>query len=311
MKAHRRTQHAHAARCTQHAARYLFALLFAVGCGGDTPIAPTTPPFDRTAVFGDAVLVGAGDIAVCNSPGAPATASLLDGISGTVFTAGDDALFSGTAEEFRACYEPTWGRHKARTRPAPGNHEYDSPGAFPYFQYFGPNAGQVGLGYYSYDLGGWHVISLNSNVPADAASPQALWLQQNLDAHRTGCTAAYWHHPLFSSGPNGNNQSMYDVWRLLYAFGVDVVINGHDHAYERFAPMDPDGRADPARGIREFVVGTGGAPLYGHPRVQPHSEVRASLYGVLKLSLHTTSYDWGFVPVPGQAFRDNGSGVCH
>ncbi len=295
-------------------------LLCALGCSRErpTPTNPTTlppvpplPPAQALPFVADAVLVGTGDIVVCGSRVAQATSGLLDAIGGTVFTAGDNVLFSGTPAEFRDCYGPTWGRHKSRTRPAPGNHDYESAGAVPYFEYFGANAGPAGLGYYSYDLGAWHVISLNSNVPADAGSPQGLWLRQDLESSRASCTAAYWHHPLFTSGPNGPNTYMRDVWRLLHRFGADLIISGHDHAYERFAPMDPDGRADATRGIRQFVVGTGGAPLYTHPRVEPNSEARASVHGVLKLTLRAMSYDWEFVSVPGEAFRDSGSGACH
>jgi 3',5'-cyclic AMP phosphodiesterase CpdA len=292
----------------------LAAFLLAVSCGGDAPPIPSepSPPGSSPLRAGaDAVLVGAGDIAVCGSNASETTASLIDAIGGTVITLGDNTLFSGAAAEFRDCFGPSWGRHRFRMRPSPGNHEYETSGALPYFQYFGSSAGPPGLGYYSYDAGSWHVISLNSNVPADAASPQVRWLQEDLESSRAPCTLAYWHHPLFSSGQNGNNTYMRDVWRVLYASDVDVVVNGHDHSYERFAPIDADGRPDSRRGIREFVVGTGGGPLYRHPTVQPLSEVRASVYGVLKLVLHAAAYDWEFIPVTGASFRDAGSGACH
>jgi hypothetical protein len=260
----------------------------------------------------DPVLVGAGDIAECaNLEGSQQMASLLDQIDGTVFTAGDNAYNAGTAQEFRRCYEPTWGRHKARTRPAPGNHDYGSPGALPYYAYFGENAGPDRRGYYSFDLGAWHIISLNSNIPVSAGSPQEKWLRADLAEHRAVCTLAIWHHPLFSSGPHGNNPRMKDLWRALYDFGADVVINGHDHDYERFAPQDPDGQADP-QGIREFVVGTGGASAYPFILIKPNSEVRRSyVYGVLKLTLHPTSYDWEFISTQGQTFGDSGTASCH
>jgi 3',5'-cyclic AMP phosphodiesterase CpdA len=257
------------------------------------------------------VLVGAGDVAVCGSKGAEATAKLLDVISGTVFVAGDAAYGSGTARQFRDCYGPTWGRHKARTRPSPGNHEYNTKDAVPYFEYFGANAGEVGKGYYSYDLGVWHIIALNSNIPAGRGSEQMKWLRADLAANEASCTLAYWHHPLFSSGEHGNEYVMLEAWRVLYEYKADVVLNGHDHSYERFAPQTPQGKADPGRGIREFVVGTGGAHLRGFERIRPNSEVRNSdTWGVLKLTLHPAGYDWEFVPVAGKSFRDSGSAAC-
>ena len=258
----------------------------------------------------DTVLVGAGDIARCPPTGATITAALLARIDGTVFAAGDNAYDSGSAAEYAQCYAPTWGYERARTRPTPGNHEYQSPGAAPYFAYFGDNAGPVGRGYYSYDLGAWHVLSLNSNVAADASSPQLAWLRADLAAHPTSCALAYWHHPVFSSGTHGNNPQMAEVWRVLDSAGVDVVIVGHDHDYERFAPQNYLGIADTA-GIREFVVGTGGAALRPFATVAANSEVRNSdALGVLKLTLHATSYDWEFVAQPGATFRDSGSATC-
>ncbi|MGH9431903.1 MAG: metallophosphoesterase family protein [Terriglobia bacterium] len=265
------------------------------------------------------VLVGAGDIASCDDlSGAEATARLLDSIPGTVFTAGDTAYPGGTPAQFADCYGPTWGRDKARTRPAVGNHEYHTPGASVYFSYFGAAAGDPHKGYYSYDLGGWHVIVLNSVCSevggCNAGSPEERWLRQDLATHPTACTVTYWHHPLFSSGAkHGDDPEMKPFWQALYAANADVVINGHDHDYERFAPQDPDGRADPARGIREFVVGTGGKNShrsFGKPVA--NSEVRnADTFGVLKLTLHPTSYDWQFIPVAGGTFTDSGTGACH
>ncbi len=268
-----------------------------------------------TAAGTDAVLVGAGDIAQCGgrapeSSVAAATARLLDRIEGAIFTVGDEA-YDGTAEEFQNCFGPTWGRHKARIRPSPGNHEYYVDAGAPYYAYFGPNAGAADLGYYSYRLGAWHIASLNSNIPAHAGSAQEQWLRADLAANRSACTLAYWHHPRFSSGRHGDTAAMRDTWRVLYQFAVNVVINGHDHDYERFAPQDPDQRADPERGIRQFVVGTGGAGLHPFHIVRPNSEVRNnSAHGVLKLTLHPMSYDWEFIPIAGQQFRDVGSASC-
>lgn len=268
---------------------------------------------------GDPVLVGAADVASCDDlAGAEATAKLLDKIAGTVFVAGDLAYPDGSDADFANCYGPTWGRHRARTRPAPGNHEYHQDGASAYAQYFGAQAGDPSKGYYSYDLGQWHIVVLNSECEAVAGctetSPQGQWLKQDLAQHPAGCTLAYWHKPLFSSGAkHGNDPGMRPFWQILYTAGADVVINGHDHDYERFAPQAPNGAGDPAHGIREFVVGTGGKNshrIFSTPK--PNSESRnAEAFGVLKLTLHPRGYDWEFVPEAGHIFSDSGSDVCH
>jgi acid phosphatase type 7 len=263
-----------------------------------------------------AILVGAGDIADCSSTGDEATAKLLDKIEGTVFTAGDNAYPSGTDEDFENCYDPTWGRHKARTYPATGNHEYETANASGYFNYFGAAAGDPGGGYYSYDLGEWHVVALNSACDevggCKADSPMLRWLREDLADNAKSCTVAYFHDPLFSSGPDGNRDRMKPIWEVLYAANVDVVLNSHTHVYERFAPQDPNGVADSARGIREFVVGTGGASLHPIEEAKPNSEVQNDdTHGVLKLTLHSTSYDWEFVPIAGKTFTDSGSDSCH
>ena len=228
---------------------------------------------------------------------------------GTVFTLGDHAYPAGTRQDFRDCYEPTWGRLKGRTRPVPGNHEYLSPGAQPYFEYFGANAGPAGLGYYSFPLGAWHAIALNSNIPVDAGSAQAAWLRTELATTTSICTLAYWHHPLFTSGPNRDNPRMRDFWRILQEANADIVLSAHDHLYERFGPQDPDGRPDPLRGIRQFIVGTGGAPVYQFATVRENSEVRISDFGVLKLTLMADSYQWEFISVSGRG--DSGTALCH
>jgi hypothetical protein len=264
-----------------------------------------------TQVFPTEIFVGAGDIAQCTNGGVPqATARLLDSISGTVFALGDNAYPSGTTENYHTCYDTTWGRHKARTRPVPGNHEYDGGlAAAPFFDYFGANAGAPGAGYYSYDLGNWHVIALNSSLAVGPRSVQAAWLRSDLAANTSRCTIAYWHFPLFSSSEHGNIEQMREFWHILYDAGADVVLSAHDHVYERFAPQDPDGAADPNRGIREFVVGTGGAPPYPFVDVKPNSEMRLSANGVLRLALKAGSYDWTFIPVNGAG--DSGSATCH
>jgi acid phosphatase type 7 len=268
----------------------------------------------------DAVLVGAGDIASCDDlHGAEATAKLIENIPGTVFAAGDLAYPDGSDEQFAKCYGPTWGRFKDRTRPAAGNHEYHSDGASGYVRYFGAAAGDPKKGYYSYDLGAWHIIVLNSECKdvggCNAGSPQEQWLRQDLSAHPVKCTLAYWHKPLFSSGAaHGNDPEIKPLWDDLYAANADVVINGHDHDYERFAPQDPSGKADAQRGIREFVVGTGGKNSHRSFSLwtKSNSEVRqADTFGVLKLTLHASGYDWEFVPEAGKTFKDSGSGTCH
>ncbi|MBI2835615.1 MAG: metallophosphoesterase [Acidobacteria bacterium] len=259
-----------------------------------------------------ATILAAGDIANCNFlAGAQATARLLDTLEGTILTLGDHAYLTGTAREFEDCYEPTWGRHKARTRPSPGNHDYLTDRARPYFAYFGDKAGPKDRGYYSFDAGAWHIISLNSTVSANSRSAQLKWLKEDLEAHPAACTLAYWHVPVFSSGPHGISPIMTNVWKVLYDASADVVLNGHDHDYERFAPQNPKGKADPERGIRQFVVGTGGGGVYRFGPTRANSEVRNNTaYGVLKLTLKPTSYDWEFIPVATQTFRDSGTGAC-
>ena len=287
----------------------------------------------------DPILVGAGDIAGCGTRTVPrigdeATAKLLDTIvaaapsTTTVFTTGDNAYESGTAFEFANCYDPTWGKFKARTMPSPGNHEYydSSEVARPYFDYFSATNGfeqpaapvpndpvndndhglKIGEGYYSYDRGSWHMISLNSNCSfvagggCAAGSDQVRWLKADLAAHSNACTLAYWHHPLFSSGStSGGNSKMKPFWEALYAAKADVVLNGHVHNFEVFRPQTPSGVANPA-GIREFVVGTGGYSLNAFKTTVANSQERyRATNGVLKLTLHSTSYDWRFVAEDG------------
>ena len=282
----------------------LFLLVILIG----SAISPVESPAQSDPAF----LVGAGDIADCDRRRGEATAKLLDGIAGTIFTAGDHAYPSGTTREFVECYGVSWGRHRNRTRPSPGNHDYGSPDAAPYFRYFGANAGPVGLGYYSYNLGSWHIVSLNSNP--DAASwgaAQEEWLQQDLKANPAGCVLAYWHHPRFSSGKNhGDHPHMNALYKILYQRGVSVLVSGHDHIYERFAPQNPEGKSD-AKGVRQFIAGTGGAWLYRIGAVKPNSEVRnARTHGVLKFTLHASKYDWEFIPIAGQTFRDRGTADC-
>ena len=263
------------------------------------------------------ILVGAGDIADCKDlTGAEATAKLLDQLDGTVMAVGDLAYPDGSKENF-VCYDKTWGRAKSRTRPAPGNHEFHAAGASPYFDYFGATAGDPKTGYYSYELGAWHIVVLNSECKdvggCEAGSPQEKWLRSDLAAHPAACKLAYWHKPLFSSGgAHGNDLTVKPLFQALYDAHADLVIGGHDHDYERFAPQNPDGAADPAHGIREFVVGTGGKNHRPFGESKPNSEVRdATAFGVLKLTLKPKSYDWQFIPEAGKSFTDSGTGACH
>lgn len=303
------------------------------------------------------VLAGAGDIARCypgedvtqfQKPGpdnpASQTARLLVGMPGaTVMAVGDNAYEFGSPADYAGCYQPTWGRLRDRTQPATGNHEYLTPGALGYFEYFGSRS-HAPLGYYSYDVGTWHVVVINSTpqeylcwppeltefpagfpqlpVPAQPGPAagracagdvaQQIWLTNDLAAHRTAaCTIAYFHHPRFSSGMHGNQYQMQKMWDIMYAGGVDVVVSGHDHMYERFAPQDPDGNADPAHGIRQFTVGTGGAEFYGVSERQPNSEVLINtVHGVIALALGNGQYAWAFVGVD-RTILDSGSGSCH
>ncbi len=261
---------------------------------------------------GGEVFVGSGDIADCGSSGDEATAALLDAIPGTVFTTGDNAYNNGSAADFANCYEPSWGRHKTRTRPSPGNHDYRTSGAAGYFAYFGANAGPTGVGYYSYDLGDWHIVSLNSNISMSAGSTQEQWLRADLAATTKTCTLAYWHHPRFSSGSHGSSTEPQPLWQALYDYDADVVLVGHDHNYQRFAPQTPDGTRDDPRGIRQFVIGSGGRSHYNFSTPIANTEAyNTDTYGVLKLTLAADAYTWEFVPVAGSTYTDSGTGICH
>lgn len=281
--------------------------------GSGSPPASGSPSASPAA---DAVLVGAGDIATCGSDNDSATAKLVESIDGAVFTAGDNAYENGSASDFRDCYDPTWGRFKDRTRPAPGNHDWGTRDLAGYLGYFGDAAAPHGTSWYSYDLGAWHIVVLDSdcgNVDGCGAdSAEGRWLTADLAASSAKCTLAIWHHPRFSSGFHGNDGSVDPFWKALYDAGADLIINGHDHDYERFAPQDPDGHEDRARGIREFVVGTGGAEMRDFGTIRANSELRATgTFGVIELDLHPTSYDWQFHPTTG-GFTDSGTAApCH
>jgi len=289
--------------------------ILGAGCGPGAARSKEAPFLQNN---GKSVVVAAGDIAGCDTKGDEATAKLLARIDGAVLALGDEAYENGSAENFRKCYDPTWGQFKDRTLPVPGNHEYVTEGAEGYFGYFGEAAGDPSKGYYSYDGGGWHVVALNSNCEdiggCSTTSPQVRWLQTDLDANEGAtCTLAYMHHPRFSSGEvHGSTTEVRPLWEAIYEAGADVVLSGHEHNYERFAPQNPDGKADPERGIREFVVGTGGKSHYEIETILANSEVQNDdTYGVLKLTLRPGGYGWRFLPVNGATFTDSGHRQCH
>ena len=252
------------------------------------------------------VLAGAGDIAG-RGTGDDLTARLLDRIDpDVVFTTGDNAYPDGSPSDFRTYYDPTWGRFKASTRPSPGNHDHHTSGATGYFAYFGSRAP---ASYYSYDLGSWHVVSLDTELPVEPGSAQYEWLRTDLAHSNARCTLAYWHKPRYTSGRYSDFEFTTPLWRLLTGEGAELVLNGHDHNYQRYPPLDADGNADPTRGIREIVVGTGGAGLYPVRPDARRETASDDAHGVLELTLRPGRYDWRFIPVSG-AFTDAGSASC-
>jgi acid phosphatase type 7 len=263
-------------------------------------------------------LVGAGDIASCNHTADSATARLLGRIGGTVYTLGDNVYPNGTSAQFRECYKPTWGKYKKRTKPIPGNHDYNTAGASGYFEYFGARAGRSARGYYSYRRGSWHIVALNSNCAkiggCTRRSAQGRWLGRDLASHPSRCTLAYFHHPLYASGTGTPTPQVKPLWNILYSRGADIILSGHAHRYERYRPITPEGKIDTTNGIRQFVVGTGGEPggseihLGQAPGLQV---VKIGTPGVLKLNLAAGSYSWKFVPIAGKSFTDSGSDSCH
>ena len=255
------------------------------------------------------VVAAVGDIGLCGSPAVEQTAQLVEAIDGQVLLAGDLAYPQGSMTDFLRCFDPPWGAFRRRWRPSPGNHEYETAGASSYFQYFGTAAGTSGRSFYSFRAGDWLVLMLDSNIPTGAGSSQFEFVRSELTSSPAPCALAVWHHPLFTSGPNGPNAYLRDLWTLLYDRGVDVIVNGHDHLYERFGKQDVDGRSD-GRGIRQFIAGTGGAQLYDFMRITPNSQVRIKSHGVLRLTLSPSAYEWAFLDVAG-GITDAGSDGCH
>ena len=311
-----------------HCRRALLRLLSALCCFA-VAVATMAPP----ACAADPVIAAAGDISCdpadpsYNGGAGTATACRMRATSdlltagglAAVLLLGDNQYEDGSLAKFQASFDPTWGRVKAITRPAVGNHEYLTPGAAGYFSYFGAAAGDPDEGWYSFDLGGWHLIALNSNCAAVGGcgpdSPQGRWLAADLAANAADgnrCLLAFWHHPRFSSGPHGNDPVTAPFWDALYAAGADVILNGHDHVYERFSPQSPAGVADGARGIRQFTVGSGGKNHTGFPALAANSSVRnADTFGVLELTLRPNGYEWRFRPEAGKTFTDSGKALCH
>jgi PKD repeat protein len=295
-------------------------------CGSEVVAPFEIPPPSLAVVPSEYVWIGAGDIADCGKTSdekvADLIGSMLDGDpSAEVFTAGDNVYDNGTAQEYRDCYGPNWGQFKDRTWAALGNHEYNTGTADPSFDYFTiggvERIGPRDKGYYSLDRGDWHIVMLNSNtsyVPMKAGSAQEQWLRADLAATDKSCILAVFHHPRFyscSSGTCTPSSGMATAWNVLYEFGADVIINGHRHHYERFAPQDPAGNPDPD-GIREFVVGTGGVGVSSPPVPAANTEViaPANSFGVIRLTLRPGAYDWEFVGIPGVSFTDSGTGSC-
>jgi len=303
------------------------ALVACHGAGGRDPGDDTEPggdaggggDIDGSGADEFAVVLAAGDIA-SSDPFDADTAALVAARPGTVLVLGDNAYSDGAFDEFMAFYEPTWGAFKDRTRPVPGNHDYRTTNAAGYFKYFGEAAGDPSKGYYSYDLGNWHLIALNTNgedacdrIACGAGSAQEQWLRADLAASTKPCTLAYWHHPRWSSGSHGSDVTVDALWRALHEGGVEIALVGHDHDYERMQPIDGDGALDEATGLVEIVVGTGGRDLRGFddPPLALTAKRDGETWGVLQLKLFADRAEYEFVPIAGQTFTDTGVITCH
>lgn len=284
-------------------------------------VGPASPSLE-TASPDDPILLAAGDIA--GKPDGPSgndelTARVLDRVVAvnpgrvTIAAVGDLAYETGTAQEFAARYDPTWGRHRDITLPVPGNHEYKTPGATGYYAYWGARAGEPGLGYYAQDVGAWRVYALNSEIAHGNGSAQVQWLRSDLARHPAVCVLAFTHHPRFSSGSHGSDAGLTGIWQALQDAGAEILLGGHDHNYQRFAPQTATGVRDDGRGVRQWVVGMGGIGLYRFDRPIANSEAwDTGGYGVLQLTLHPASYDFRYLGVDGNAYTDSGTGIaCH
>jgi 3',5'-cyclic AMP phosphodiesterase CpdA len=299
----------------------VIAACFLVLAGGTAAVWTTFGVGTQGGESGTQVLLAAGDIAECDHQGDEATAKILARYpKATIAALGDLAYQDGTPEEFERCYGPSWGKFKERTRPATGNHDEATKNAQGYWDFFGNRGGPYDRYYYSYDLAAWHVVVLNSDCwrvgGCDPGDPQVKWLRRDLQEHPAVCTLVYWHRPPFSSGRYGapkDTARVRPLWKVLYEEGADLLLTGHEHSYERFAPMNGEGQRDEAGGVRLIVVGTGGGnlrPFKYDPL--PTTEVRNhDTWGVLKLTLHASGYDWEFLSVAGGKFTDSGSARCH
>lgn len=311
-------------------------MIIAVLAGSCMPPVRTTPPpadapAEEVALSGAAVMIGAGDIGMCNATGDDSTAAIVDSVlkadsvakvTDVVFTIGDLAYESGTKREFDLCWGGSWGDSAKgimkEVRPTPGNHEYVSAGAAPYFKYFGARAGDPQKGYYAYDLGEWRVIVLNSEIPMNSLfsiedrTAQEDWLQTEFKDHATKCTVAYLHRPLFSSGYHGPQTGMHSLYAIMSAGGVELVLSGHDHSYERFAPMSPAGMVDTVGGLTQIVVGTGGSDLRGFHTPLARNSLSAiqGHHGVVKLTLGAGAWRSAFIDAGGRVW-DRSGGTCH
>ena len=272
---------------------------------------PTTPPVIPAPGSSSTSVNVLGDTGWCGSPALAPIARLFDRFDGDIIMAGDMAYPSGSMEDVRNCFEPSFGKFKSRMRASPGNHEYvGSVSADSYFTYFGDRSGPNRLGYYAFKAAEWTVLMLNSSIPIGRTSAQFAFVRQVMQQQPTRCTMAVMHHPFDSSSINGPTPMLRDVWELMYNLGGDVVINGHDHVYERHAPVNTDQRRDDVKGIRQFTVGTGGATLYGRTRTAINSEIFISNYGILRLKLDPALYEWQFMDMNGNVL-DRGLNVCH
>ena len=292
---------------------------------------PAGPQEEEVVLAGAPVLVGAGDIAVCGTAGDESTAAIVDSVlransaqkvQTLVATFGDNAYPSGSqgvTDDFPRCFSPSWGRPRIMSvlHTSPGNHDYDSRSGGPYFAYFGSRAGPAGKGYYSYDVGGWHILSLNSELyfedtEPDHARAQETWLREDLKQHQSLCALAYFHRPLFSSGKHGNTRQVKNLWEILFSGGVDLVVNGHDHDYERFLPQTPEGAVDSAKGMEQIVAGTGGGALtrFRYRLARNSAAHIQGRFGILKVTLGEREYRHAFLDTDGRVW-DAGGRKCH